>query len=173
MASLFGHAAVALTLGRVSRPAGRVGARLWICLAVCSILPDLDVVMFAFGVPYQSQWGHRGFTHSLAFAAVSALVFTILSRGGVGRYLVMLVVAASHPVLDALTNGGLGVALYWPFRSTRYFFSYRPIEVSPIGLSGFLSQRGLEVLWSETLILFLPCLLALGLHWAWRARRVR
>nr|HRC76832.1 rhodanese-like domain-containing protein [Kouleothrix sp.] len=32
-----------------------------------------------------------------------------------------------HGVLDAMTDGGLGVAFFAPFSATRYFFPFRPI----------------------------------------------
>jgi inner membrane protein len=66
-------------------------------------------------------------------------------------------------VLDAMTDGGLGVAWFWPWSDQRYFLPLHPIEVSPIGLSRFLSPRGLEVLISEARWVWLPCLgVALG-----------
>jgi inner membrane protein len=64
------------------------------------------------------------------------------------------VVLATHPLLDTLTDGGLGCALFWPFDLTRYFAPWRPIQVAPIGL-GFLSPYGAIVAMSE-LVLFLP-----------------
>ena len=45
---------------------------------------------------------------------------------------------ASHGVLDALTDGGPGVAFLAPFDDTRYFFPWRPIRVSPLW-RGFFS----------------------------------
>jgi hypothetical protein len=51
-------------------------------------------------------------------------------------------------------DGGLGCALLWPFDLTRYFAPWRPIPVSPIGLS-FLSPYGLMVALTE-LVFFAP-----------------
>jgi inner membrane protein len=64
------------------------------------------------------------------------------------------VVLATHPLLDTLTDGGLGCALFWPFDLTRYFAPWRPIQVAPIGLA-FLSPYGAIVAMSE-IVLFLP-----------------
>jgi inner membrane protein len=64
------------------------------------------------------------------------------------------VVLATHPLLDTLTDGGLGCALLWPFDLTRYFAPWRPIQVAPIGLA-FLSPYGAIVALSE-IVLFLP-----------------
>jgi membrane-bound metal-dependent hydrolase YbcI (DUF457 family) len=65
------------------------------------------------------------------------------------------IVTASHGILDAITDGGLGVAFFAPCDDTRYFFPFRPIKVSPIGLS-FFSARGLDVIWSEFLWVCIP-----------------
>jgi DMSO/TMAO reductase YedYZ heme-binding membrane subunit len=78
-------------------------------------------------------------------------------------------VTASHGLLDALTDGGLGVAFFAPFDSGRYFFPWRPIEVSPIG-AGFFSARGLAVLASEFVWVWLPSLLLAAV--AWGARKL-
>ncbi|MFA6179679.1 MAG: metal-dependent hydrolase, partial [Candidatus Methylopumilus sp.] len=53
-------------------------------------------------------------------------------------------------------NGGLGVALYWPFSNERVFFPYHPIAVSPIGVGRFFTERGLAVLKSEFIWVVLP-----------------
>jgi inner membrane protein len=72
---------------------------------------------------------------------------------------------ASHGVLDALTNGGLGVAFFAPFSNTRYFFPWQPIEVSPLGIEPFLSSRGVEVMVSEFKWVWIPSgLLVLGAY---------
>jgi inner membrane protein len=63
-------------------------------------------------------------------------------------------VLASHALLDTLTNGGLGCALFWPFDLTRYFAPWTPIPVSPIGLRYF-SSYGMFVAGSEA-VLFAP-----------------
>jgi inner membrane protein len=48
-----------------------------------------------------------------------------------------------------MTDGGLGVAFFAPFSDVRYFFPWRPIVVSPIGVGEFFGPRGLRVMWSE------------------------
>ncbi len=142
------------------------GARFWLLAAGCAVLPDADVLAFGFGVPYGSMFGHRGITHSLAFAlllgsAVAALFF----RGAANRRALALFFAlatASHGALDALTNGGLGVAFFAPFGAGRYFFPFRPVQVSPIGVGEFFGEWGLRVIESELLWVWLPASLALG-----------
>jgi inner membrane protein len=54
-----------------------------------SLLPDADVVGFSLGLEYGDPWGHRGATHSLAFAlAVAAIVglAAIIHVGARGRF---------------------------------------------------------------------------------------
>ena len=63
-------------------------------------------------------------------------------------------VLASHGLLDTLTDGGLGIALLWPFDLTRYFAPWNPIPVSPIGL-GFFSPYGMYTA-SVELLYFAP-----------------
>jgi inner membrane protein len=46
----------------------------------------------------------------------------------------------------------MGVALFWPFTVTRYFLSFRPIPVAPIGL-GLFSGEGLAVVAREMIAL--------------------
>jgi inner membrane protein len=66
-----------------------------------------------------------------------------------------LLAVGSHGLLDALTDGGLGAALLWPFSNARLFAPVRPLPVAPIG-TGMLSSRGLYVVVVE-FIAFLPC----------------
>ena len=175
MASAFGHAALGATLGKLLLPDRRYWPY-WVAAAVCAALPDIDALGYRLGVPYASLWGHRGLTHSLLAAAVVAAAGTALGRlAGPARQapaarlaLLLFLATASHGVLDALTTGGLGVAFFSPWDLERYFFPFRPIKVSPIGIRAFLGGRGLRVLLSEAVWVGLPCLVAL-----WGLRQVR
>ncbi|HEX7696489.1 MAG TPA: metal-dependent hydrolase [Candidatus Acidoferrum sp.] len=176
MASVFSHAVAALSIGACFYRPG-THKRVWVVGAVCSTIPDLDVIGFRFGIRYGDFWGHRGFTHSLLFAAVvaSAVSATGFRRvlPGLGRFpmwMYFFLATASHGLLDALTDGGLGVAFFAPFDNHRYFLPWRPIHVSPIGAARFFTHRGLEVLQSELLWIWLPAaLLALSV-WLMRRR---
>ncbi|HEX5229501.1 MAG TPA: metal-dependent hydrolase, partial [Bryobacteraceae bacterium] len=106
-------------------------------------------------------FGHRGITHSLLFALLLAGTITLLLRhkdlrGHWGVFLALFAATASHGFLDAFTNGGLGVAFWAPFDRARYFFPWRPILVSPIGLGPFFTRRGLTVLLSEMRWVWMP-----------------
>jgi inner membrane protein len=162
MASVFSHAVAALSIGSwFRRP--QMAKRVWVIGAVCSIVPDLDVIGFRFGIRYGDFWGHRGFTHSLVFAALLAGVVVILAFGrgssGLGRGSLaayFLLATASHGVLDAMTDGGLGVAFFAPFDNHRYFLPWRPIRVSPIAAARFFGPRGWAVLLSELIWIWFP-----------------
>ncbi|MEG0192443.1 MAG: metal-dependent hydrolase [Stenotrophomonas sp.] len=67
----------------------------------------------------------------------------------------VFICAASHPLLDAMTSGGLGVALAWPWSDHRFFAPWRPIRVSPFAPQ-FFSARGLATLLSELRWVWLP-----------------
>lgn len=137
----------------------------WTVVALTGIamLPDLDLLSFGLGIPYASPLGHRGVSHSLVFAAVIAgLVTPLLLRRGqrsprdvLGVFLLAFAAVASHGVLDAATTGGEGVGFLLPFSEERFFWSHRPIVVSPIGLSSF-QARAVMVLASEVRWVWLP-----------------
>jgi inner membrane protein len=130
--------------------------------ATFAALPDLDGVGFWLGVPYESTFGHRGFTHSLVFAAIVAglglLAFRdrafMSDRGKIWTYLFLA--TASHGVLDAMTTGGGGVAFFAPIVNERYFFPWRPILVSPMSIRRFFTARGVAILGSEFVYVWLP-----------------
>jgi inner membrane protein len=165
MASAFSHAIVAVAMGRAFRNK-ELGWRELGLGAFCSVLPDLDVIGFPLGIQYGDLWGHRGMTHSVLFAALLAgILVTLWYRGKpaitmAGFYLYFFFCTASHGVLDALTNGGLGVAFFSPFDTTRYFFPIRPVLVSPIGITEFFSTYGIRILASEAIWIWLPSLAA-------------
>lgn len=168
--------AVGLALGaRVIPP------RLLLVGLFCTLLPDADVLAFKLGIAYADAFGHRGFSHSLLFAASSGLLAAcacrLLGCGPLKAGAWIALASASHSLLDAVTDGGLGVAWLWPWSEQRFFLPWRPIEVSPF-VRGFFSARGLAVLASEARWVWLPCL-ALALSgialraWLASGRRVR
>ncbi|WP_028888163.1 metal-dependent hydrolase [Tenacibaculum ovolyticum] len=162
MASIFGHALAAFALGKgFSKTI--VNWKFILLGIICAIIPDADVIGFSFGVKYESFWGHRGFSHSLLFALIIGVLITVIfysrilfSKKGIVLILYFTVCTASHAVLDALTTGGLGVAFFSPFDTTRYFFPWRPIKVSPIGVARFFSERGIKVVLSELIWIGIP-----------------
>ena len=163
MPTILSHVAVPLVLA--SALGNRVvPPRLLLVGAVACVLPDLDVLAFQFHIAYSHVLGHRGFTHSLGFALALALLASALAPYLRSTRLVSFVFVGlstiSHGLLDMLTNGGLGIALWWPWSSERLFFPWQVIEVSPLSLSRVFSARGLAVIQSELLWIWLPALLS-------------
>ncbi len=165
MASIPTHFVVGAALRQAAGPELRKDWRFWIAALVCSALPDIDVIGFSFGVRYGDLWGHRGMTHSILFAAAIGIAVGIWFGGNgamrIGQSVLCFLITISHGLLDAMTNGGLGIAFFSPFDPTRYFLPWRPILVSPIG-TGFFSERGVAVLRSEFIWVW-PAAIVLGL----------
>jgi len=146
--------------------------RLLLASILLPILPDADALLTPW-IPYAHPFGHRGFTHSLFFAAlVGAGAAAIAVRGKWGHSFLKLAIffaaiTASHGLFDAMTNGGLGVAFFAPFDNTRYFLPWRPIPVSPMSAAGLMTSRGLRVIrWEFALFWFFAIAAAL-----WDSRR--
>ncbi|HEB77846.1 MAG TPA: metal-dependent hydrolase [Methylothermaceae bacterium] len=162
MASVLSHPVVPLAVSQWFPP-GSLSPTVVALGMTCSVLPDLDVIGFAFGIRYGDLFGHRGFSHSICFALLVAALLTWWTSGGGSVFLFLFLATLSHPLIDACTNGGLGIAFFSPFSNRRYFFPWRPLEVPPIGIVAFFSPRGWAVLQSELLWIWLPCLALTGL----------
>lgn len=163
MASAFGHAFMAYAIGKTYSPL-RTTLKFVVLGMLCAVAPDADVITFQFGIKYDDFLGHRGFFHSLFFAFFFSLFITFLfyrdafkDRQWMVYVLYFFLCTSSHALLDMLTSGGRGVAIFAPFNIARYFFPWRPIRVSPIGVGKFFSEWGLRVIKSELLIIGLPC----------------
>jgi inner membrane protein len=176
MPTIFTHAVVPLAIG-IGLGTGVVSRRLLLAGAAASIMPDLDVVAFKLGIAYADAFGHRGASHSVAFALLLGLLALacapLLRTTRVAAFLFVALSTLSHAVLDMFTDGGLGVALWWPVSPERLFAAWRVIEVSPIGVSRFLTGRGLEVLLSEFVWVWLPCITVCAALASFRLRRTR
>lgn len=179
MPSFPGHVVISLALGKAFS-AEKQTLSFWLLAVYCSLLPDGDVIAFWFGIPYGHMLGHRGLSHSLSFAAILALVVTFFFFRSIPRYSTrwwryaafFFLVTASHAVSDALSNGGMGVAFFAPFSNERYFFPWRPIEVSPIGgLTYFFTREGWNLIRSELIWIWLPSAAIVGV--ATLVRRLR
>lgn len=180
MASLFTHPAVPLAIG-VALGTRMISPRLLAVGIVGCLMPDADVIAYALGVPYQSAFAHRGFTHSIFFAlacgAMAALFARKLHTRRAVAFLFVMVATASHGLLDAFTTGGSGIAFFWPFGDQRYFMPLQVILVSPIGISRFFSEWGARVLLSELKWVWLPSIACAtffyGLRCAYQKRNGR
>ena len=163
MPTIITHAVVPLAIG-LGLGTGAVSRRLLLAGVVASIMPDMDVVAFKLGIAYADAFGHRGASHSLAFALLLGLLALAcapaLRTSRLAAFVFVTLSTLSHPVLDMFTDGGLGVAMWWPLASDRLFAPWRVIEVSPIGVTRFLTERGLAVLKSEFIWVWLPAIVA-------------
>jgi inner membrane protein len=173
MASAFSHVIASVAIGNIalaiavpnSSERASIGSRkFWLLAAFCAVIPDADAIGYWMGVPYDSLWGHRGITHSVFFAVLLAAAVMYLfyrtekpfSRSWWILYLIFFVATVSHGILDAFTTGGLGVAFFAPFWDERYFFPWKVIKVSPISVTRFFSEKGLRVLKSEFVWVWIP-----------------
>jgi inner membrane protein len=173
----FGHLAVPL-LGRALAGGERVPRALLAAGCLAAVVPDADIVAFSLGIEYSHPFGHRGFSHSLLFAFLVAAAATLalgrapgLRTGSV--FLFVFLCGASHGVLDAFTNGGLGVAFFAPFSNERYFFPVQPIQVASLHPARIFSAHGVRVLETELLWIWLPTAALAAAAVARRSRRAR
>jgi inner membrane protein len=160
MPTVISHPAVplALALGLGSQV---VTTRLLLAGVLASVVPDLDMVGYWLGIPYRHPLGHRGFSHSLLFAALAALAVgagarTLDTTFGRAFWFIFLS-TASHGILDSFTNGGRGVAFLSPLSNSRFFAPLQPIEVSPLSVLRFFAEGGIQVILSEIIWVWLPC----------------
>jgi inner membrane protein len=173
MASPLGHTAIALALGVALQPP-RPPRRYWLLGAVCSIVPDLDLIgrLFPNREVEALLGGHRGLTHSAPFAVLLGLLITLVAFRGppwtaYRRQLWRYFTAAtlSHGLVDCLTTYGPGVALLAPLSWIRWKAPWQPLgrgacrgplDCLVQGLSG-------ELLW-----LGLPAVLLAAIIVLWR-----
>ena len=118
MPTIITHSVIALS-SSYSFSSGKESLKFWILSIACSSLPDADVIGYRWlYIPSYHFFGHRGFFHSPFFAALLSLfIVCIFYRKEVifsnrwWKYLLyFFILAASHGLLDALTNGGNGIA---------------------------------------------------------------
>lgn len=157
-----GHVAIGIAAGRLH--AGTDHPRLAPTLAFTALAAFADVDVFArqLGALRGSPWLHRGALHSLLVAAAVGIAVALVA-GGLGRSrcrmgAMAVLVAASHGAIDAFTSGGGGVMVLWPASAERFLSPLHLLPASPIALSRFASERGLEVLLHEAIV-FSPVLL--------------
>ena len=176
MASAFSHAIASVAIGKTMSPGQSL--KFWILGIFCSIVPDADVIAFYFGIPYAHPFGHRGFTHSLLFAALLGMLLTLIfyrktsPRSKLFFFSFFFLSTTSHGILDAFTNGGLGVEFFYPVSTERYFFPWRPVQVSPINAGSFFSEWGIRVLKSELVWIWIPSLIVIGLSYFFSRKKI-
>jgi inner membrane protein len=158
----FGHVAVGLLTGRLHGGGKRSERRTrWATLALFAILatlPDIDVLLVAFGASENGAFGHRGALHSLSMALAAGVFCALAARRWrwpvLRTALAGAAAVASHTLLDLLDASGRSLAVFWPLSSARYHSHWRLLPDAPRGLK-LLSSRGLLELVTE-FALFLP-----------------
>lgn len=160
MATIFTHPAVALGLTPWLNFQEKKRQIVFIAI-ILTILPDIDVVGFRLGIPYLHLFGHRGFTHSITFSVIISFMMAwfIVRNSNLKLkpiWFYFFLSTLSHGFLDALTNGGYGIAFFSPFSNERFFFYSQPIEVSTLNIKRFFAGQGYEVLLSELIWIWLP-----------------
>lgn len=161
MATIFTHPAIALAISPLFGDALKSKKILLVGIFL-TIFPDFDVIGLRLGIPYQHVLGHRGITHSLFFAFIFTGFTTYLINRKIKAsffqiWFYLFLCMISHGILDALTNGGLGIAFFAPFVNERYFFPFTPINVSTLNIRLFFQGQGLSVIKSELIWVWLPC----------------
>lgn len=173
MPSSIAHAAAGLAVATAFRPDG-ASRRYWWAAGLCAVLPDLDALGRPFtgaGGDLSFLGGHRGFTHSIAFAVgLGAIVAWGLFRDERWRpskfrlWLCFALATATHGVLDALNARGEGVTFFSPFSDTRIEFAWQPIDPHPAALAaGGAYARFYSIIGNELLWVIIPCALVMKL----------
>lgn len=164
MPSFFGHAVAGYAISSAFHR-GRPPRRVWILATACAVAPDLD--WFTGFLDVQNRFGlaHRGLFHSLLAAGLLAALAVLLGldrgRRTLRNGMCIALATFSHGLLDACTFGGTGVAFLQPFSDAHFVAFWQPIFVSPIPLSGRLTDWLLFSLGTEALWIGGPALLAI------------
>ena len=149
--------AIGLGLGKKVIP-----FRVMLTGALIASIPDLDMIgTRSFGVPWDSIYGHRGYTHSILFALLIAFCFAkLFSQTSFKKIFIFFSVCMlSHGLLDSCNSGGLGIAFLWPLSNHRYHNLLQPIMNVNVSFRGlYLSSKGLPVFISEIIWVWLPFL---------------
>ena len=165
-------------LGKTSFPE-KMPVRFWVLSAVCSVLPDVDILGYYLRVRYNGALGHRGFTHSLLFALLASVLVVVLAFPAIRRFSkkwwglisFFFVATASHGILDSMSAKGTGVGFFIPFDNTRYSLPWRFPFASPMSIPRFISPAGLDVLIGEIIWIWTPMLLLYACMWLYRKQR--
>jgi inner membrane protein len=161
------HGMFGLVLGKVCYRRPRPWLFWFLALAL-PIVPDLDAFSTA---GYGTMAGHRGWTHTLAFAlAAGLLVAGLTFRYFQTRFWVLaaffFLITASHGFLDACTDGGFGIPFFWPLSDHR-FGPWGPIAVQDIGFQWPDPRRSRSIR-TELLWVWLPSVMVVAAVLVWR-----
>jgi inner membrane protein len=169
VASVFTHAAWTAIVLR-ARPGATQRRRVQVAALFCACAPDLDFALAPFSQRPGDLFAHRGLLHSPLFLLALALLGALLCtpwrewRTGLLRHVGLLWLAGcGHLLLDLLTWGGPGLALFAPFSEHRFLLPrlLRLVPVVPVGMDEWLGRMGVQALAVEALFILLPTLIVL------------
>jgi inner membrane protein len=180
MAALLSHAVAGAGIAAALRPSPSPPARYWALAIFCAVIPDFDIPLVWMGTNYRGMFGHRGITHSIAFAAALAALLAYEAFPAVPwrdlRFrlgFALFAAGVSHGVLDALMDVGKGVAFFAPFSARRFHFPVRPIHGSPPSDAFLLREGGVKISASELAWIWAPSVLLFALSFWFSKRRAR
>jgi inner membrane protein len=169
LTTLYTHGIVGLGIARLCATRPKPWTY-WGLAALLPLLPDLDVFSFA---DYGAPLGHRGITHSLAFA----LLVSVVVASATFRYFranwwllagTFFAIIASHGLLDAMTRGGADIPFFWPLAGR--YGNWGPIPVADMAFE--LPDPRYHRSWrSELLWVWLPTVVLVGVVTAYRHRK--
>ena len=148
MATFISHPLFGAGAAYMISPA-RQGRRKFVLLStLCQWLPDIDTFAYLFAINESHPLGHRGFAHSLLFAALVALCVVRCCYRQVStaswRWWTLcswfFLMTALHGIFDAMVFDSLGVAFFAPFDTTRYQLPWQPLVDVPIVWSALQGQ---------------------------------
>jgi inner membrane protein len=148
---------IAVTVAVARRP---VNWRLVIAAAFAAAAPDLDgITKHIFHPSPWSVYAHRGAAHSLfaalALGLIAAAFHKWLRVRALNAGTIVFAAAASHGLLDMMTDSGQPVAYLWPVSSLRLWADWRPIHSGPVNMAHLFSEAFAR-LWSELWQLIVP-----------------
>lgn len=149
MATLFAHAALPIAAGTAPR-------RLLLAAIFCSCWQDLDLVTFAFEMRPPEALAHRGAAHSLFAAALMAILVAAVVTRSLRAAPFLFLCGASHGLIDLVTAGEHGVALFWPLSDARITSSWKLLPAVQVGLDEYLSFWGILTIVDELLFVIMP-----------------
>ncbi len=169
MASVISHFVIGATIALpfTATPVIRNTVRpIWVILAAgfVAAIPDLDTFLFSV-IPYAHFLGHRGFFHSPFFAILFAgflsgvyyaVCYKVECRTLLLFFTLSTVAMASHGILDAMTDAGLGVMLLYPLSEERFFLPWRPFYAPPIRMSD-ISLNHVRLMFNSELPILIVC----------------
>lgn len=183
MSSPIGHIIGALAMYQAlepltpsGSPSGRKGLLL---VGILAVVPDLDI---AWGwIQGDGTIFHRGFTHSILFAAIIAIIGNLIWYKSVegfkkiGPMQALLVACFVHPLLDFLMGCGRGVPLFAPFNWREFLAASQYVPPATYArtisdIPGVLTDLDALLRMGVELWIFLPLFFASQAKRSWAIR---